>query len=185
MSFLKPGRATIIVCIILGVTLTSPYSAGAHEGPPYPIIVDKDIGPCLVSVWGDPDVGTGTFFIIVDPHQKGAPLPEKTSVRIAVQPVTGRLDEVLYDALRENVRGRLQYKAEAQFDSQERWRLRVLVQTSGGDGEVTSEVDVTPPGYGGWELLLYALPFIAVGFLWLRAALLGRSLKNSLLSKQA
>ena len=34
----------------------------AHEGPPYPILVDKTLGPCVVSVWSDPDVGTGTFF---------------------------------------------------------------------------------------------------------------------------
>jgi hypothetical protein len=59
------------------------------------------------------------------------------------------------------------------------------VHTSNGDGEVAAEVEATPPGYGRWDLLLYALPFVAVGFLWLRATLRGRSRKDNLLSKEA
>jgi hypothetical protein len=183
---LKDARAILIATIIIGARLVLwPVSAGAHQGPPYPIIVDRDIGPCLISVWADPDVGTGTFFIMLDPHQKGGGFPAQTAVRIAVQPVSGRLDEVRYDAARDNIRGRVQYKAEAQFDTEERWRVRILVHTSEGDGEAATEVEVTPPGYGRWDLLLYALPFIAVGFLWLRATLQGRSTKERLLSKQA
>ncbi|HEX2163472.1 MAG TPA: hypothetical protein VHM02_05945, partial [Thermoanaerobaculia bacterium] len=37
--------------------------AAAHEGPPYPIVVDRPAGPVLLSVWADPDVGTGTFHV--------------------------------------------------------------------------------------------------------------------------
>jgi hypothetical protein len=183
---LRDARAIVIATIIIGARVVLwPSSAGAHQGPPYPIIVDKDLGPCLISVWADPDVGTGTFFIMLDPHQKGGPFPAQTAVRIAVQPVSGRLNEVRYDAARDDTRGRMQYKALAQFDSQERWRVRVLVHTSEGDGEVGTEVEVTPPGYGRWDLLLYALPFIAVGSLWLRAALRTRGRKNKMLSKEA
>jgi hypothetical protein len=182
---LKDFRAILIAAIIGARIVLLPVSAGAHQGPPYPIIVDKDIGPCLVSVWADPDVGTGTFFIMLDPHQKEGAFPAQTAVRIAVQPVTGRLDEVRYDAARDDTRGRVQYKAQAQFDSEERWRVRILVHTSEGDGETATEVEVTPPGYGRWDLLLYALPFIAVGSLWLRATLRSRGRKDRLLSKQA
>jgi hypothetical protein len=35
-------------------------------------------------------------------------------------------------------------------------------------------VEVTPPGYGRWDLLIYLLPFAAVGALWLRALIKGR-----------
>jgi len=133
-------------------------------------------------VWADPDVGTGTFFVILDPSEKGGSLPEIASVDIAVQPVSGRLDEVKYTAKRDSVRGTVQYKVETYFDSQELWRVRVLVHTSHGDGEVSCDVEVTPPGYGRWDLLLYAFPFIAVGILWLRAVLLGRRRKQRVLA---
>jgi hypothetical protein len=122
------------------------------------------IGPCLVSVWADPDVGLGTFFIILEPPQ-GGKLPEDVTVEIGVRPVNGRLAETLHKAERESLRSRTQFKAEIPFDTQERWLTRVLLKSSQGGGEATVEVEVTPPGCGCWDLLLYLLPFLAVGFL--------------------
>ena len=90
--------------------------ASAHEGPPYPILVDKMIGPCLVSVWADPDVGVGTFFIILEPPQ-GGKLPEDVTVEIGARPVSGRLAETRHKAERESLRGRTQFKAEIPFDA--------------------------------------------------------------------
>jgi hypothetical protein len=178
-------RAAHLTAVILGFSLlTSTATVVAHEGPPYPIIVDKPLGPCIASVWGDPDVGVGTFFIILEPGQKGNPLPEEIRVEIAVQPVTGRLDEVRYNAVRDPIRGVVQYKVESNFDSEELWRVRVLLYTSQGNGEIATEVEVTPPGYGKWDLLLYAFPFIVIGVLWLRAVLRGRS-RRKLRSEKA
>jgi hypothetical protein len=128
------------------------------------------IGPCLVSVWADPDVGVGTFFILLDPPQ-GASLPEDVTVEIGVRPVSGRLAEARYKAVREALVGRTQFKVEVPFDAQERWLTRILLNSSQGGGEAAVEVEVTPPGYGRWDLLLYAAPFLAVGFLWLNAFL--------------
>ncbi|HXG64930.1 MAG TPA: hypothetical protein VNO70_07465 [Blastocatellia bacterium] len=142
------------------------------------MIVDQTVGPCVVSVWGDPDVGTGTFFIILE-QPEGSALPEDIKVEVGVQPVSGRLAEARYLAEREAVRGRVQYKAEVPFDAQEIWQVRLLLQTSRGGGEATVNVEVTPPGLGKWDLLLYLFPFIAVGFLWLRAILRGRSRKKA------
>jgi hypothetical protein len=65
----------------------------------------------------------------------------------------------------------VQYRAEVPFDAQERWRVRVLLQTARGSGEAVTEVEVTPPGLGPFDLVLYLFPFIAVAFLWFRAAL--------------
>ncbi len=144
------------------------FPAGAHEGPPYPIMVDKMVGPCVMSVWADPDVGIGTFFIILEPSQGGA-IPDNIKVEIAVQPVSGRLPEARYQAARERLRERVQFKAEAPFDAQELWRVRVLLQTSQGSGEAATDVEVTPPGFGRWDLLIYLFPFLLIGLLWLRA----------------
>jgi hypothetical protein len=142
--------------------------ASAHEGPPYPILVDKSLGPASASVWADPDVGTGTFFVILEPPDGGA-LPEDIKVEIAVRPADGRLAEAVHAASREDVRGRVQYKAEVPFDAQGPWRVRVMLQSPQGGGEITTDVEVTPPGLGRWDLLFYLLPFAAVGVLWLRA----------------
>jgi len=167
-----------MIGLVIRSLLTGVRQASAHEGPPYPILVDKMIGPCLVSVWADPDVGVGTFFIILDPP-RGGTLPEDVAVEIGVRPVNGRLPEALYRAGRESLRGQTQFKAEIPFDAQERWLTRILLKSSQVGGEATVEVEVTPPGYGRWDLLLYLFPFLAVGFLWLKAFLRGRSRKKA------
>jgi hypothetical protein len=151
-----------------GLLLACRVLAFAHEGPPYAIIVDKTVGPCVLSVWADPDVGTGTFFFILEPVP-GGKLPDDVRVEVGVRPVSGRIPEAVYAAEREDQGGRVQYKALVPFDAQELWRVRISLQSSKGDGEATIDVEVTPPGYGRWDLLIYLLPFVAVGALWLRA----------------
>ena|ERR1044071_4581811 len=124
----------------------------------------------MVSVWADPDVGTGTFFVIPEPFE-GSPLADDLQVKVCVQPVSGRLAEACYSTVREEVSGHVQFKAEVPFDAQEFWRVRIILQSSQGSDEVTVEVEATPPGLGRWDLLLYLFPFIAVGLLWLRAVI--------------
>ena len=164
----------------LVLVLFCPAPASAHEGPPYPILVDQAAGPYLISIWADPDVGVGTFFVILE-APAGSTLPEEIGVEIGVQPISGRLAEAHYDATREAVRERVQYKAEVPFDRQELWRVRVFVQSSVGRSELTTDVEVTPPGYGRWDLLIYLFPFVAIGLLWLRAVLRGRSRRGAAL----
>lgn len=142
--------------------------ARAHEGPPYPILVDKTLGPSNASVWADLDVGTGTFFVILEPAQ-GDALPEELKIEIAVRPTDGRLAEAVHAAVREDVRGRVQYKAEIPFDAAGPWRVRVRLHSSRGGGEAVTDVEVTPPGLGRWDLLIYLFPFLLIGALWLRA----------------
>jgi hypothetical protein len=168
----------LMIGLVIGSLLTVSRQASAHEGPPYPILVDKTIGPCLVSVWADPDVGVGTFFIILEPPSSGT-VPEDVAVEIGVRPVSGRLAEACHKAERENLRGRTQFKAEIPFDAQEHWSARILLNSSQGGGEAVVEVEVTPPGYGRWDLLLYLFPFLAVGGLWLKSFLRGRSRKKA------
>ena len=167
-----PRRADIrfirfILIILVNLLLVVP--AQAHEGPPYPIIVDQPSGPYVITVWADPDVGTGTFYVTLEAAD-GGELPEELAVEIAVQPSTGRLAEASHRAEREPIRGRVQYMAEVPFDAQEMWRVRVTVEGSPGRGEAATEVEVTPPGLGSYDLIFYLLPFVAIGFLWARAA---------------
>jgi len=140
-------------------------SSSAHEGPPFPLFVDQKVDPYVVSVWTDPDVGTAQFFVIVNPQQNGR-LPPDLRVEVGVQPVSGRVPEVFYSAARQNLQGQTQYRADVHFDAQELWRVRVRLESAGGNAETVATVEATPPGYGRWDLLLYLFPFLAVGLLW-------------------
>jgi hypothetical protein len=142
--------------------------AAAHNGPPFPIVTDRLVGPCVISLWTHPDVGIGTFWIMVDAPPGGA-IPKNLKFEIGVLPVSGRLPEKRYAARLDKMRGQLQYYVEAPFDSQEVWRIHLLLDSSAGHAETTATVEVTPPGLGRWDLLWYAAPFAAVGFLWFRA----------------
>ena len=64
---------------------------------------------------------------------------------------------------------KVQYNAAVPFDAQELWRVTLYVTSSAEAGQATATVEVTPTGLGRWDLLLFALPFVGVGFLWFRA----------------
>lgn len=136
----------------------------AHEGPPYPLFVDQMVGGYSVSVWTDPDVGDAVFFVILG--EGHLPPPPDLRVQIGVQPLSGRLPEAFYSAERENLPKQIQYKAQVHFDAQELWRVRVRLESASGSAETTTQVEATPPGYGRWDLLVYLVPFLAVGIVW-------------------
>jgi hypothetical protein len=144
--------------------------ASAHEGPPFPIVIDRAAGPYVISVWTDPDVGIGKFFVFVEPAAETT-FSEGHEVKVCVQPADGRLDEACYSGVRQAKRGREQYYAEVEFDRQEIWKVRVQVSGSEGTAEVSTEVEATPPGLGQWDMLFYGFPFILFGALWAYAAL--------------
>jgi hypothetical protein len=166
-----PGALAFLLLLI-------PTTAGAHDGPPFPILVDQLVGSCMISVWTDPDVGTGTFFIIVN-APSGSTIPADLQVKVGVQPTSGRLPEAFYSAEREDLHGQIQFKALVPFDAQELWRVRVRLQSAQSVGEATVTVEATPPGLGRWDLLVYLLPFLAVGFLWFVAVVRKRSSRRS------
>ena len=153
------------LCVLIVLVLSWPTPAKAHNGPPFPIIENRRVGACVISLWTHPDIGTGSFFVLVDPAPGGR-IPDDLKIEIGIQPESGRLPEVIYAAERDDTRGQVEYKALAQFDRDEYWRVRLVLQSSQGSGEALSRVEATPPGYGRWDLLLYLLPFLAVAFLW-------------------
>jgi len=156
---------SVSVCALLVLVLSWPVPAKAHNGPPFPIIENRKVGACVISLWTHPDIGTGTFFVLVDPIP-GGKIPDDLKITIGIQPESGRLPEVIYTANREDSRGQVEYKALAEFDRDEFWRVRLTLQSAEGSGEALSRVESTPAGYGRWDLLLYLLPFLAVAFLW-------------------
>jgi hypothetical protein len=155
------------VGLLIALWLLLPKPASAHNGPPFPIIENMKVGTSTVALWTHPDVGTGAFYVFVEPAP-GATVPDDLKITIGVQPVTGRLAETFYEAQRVKSHGQVEYNAVANFDRQELWHVRLVIQSSQGSGEATAQVEVTPPGFGRWDLLLYLLPFLIVAFLWLR-----------------
>lgn len=137
----------------------------AHSGPPFPIITDKPMGPCLVSLWTHPDVGTGWFFVVVS-AAPGKTIPKDLKFKIGVLPATGRLKEVVYHTETTVENGETHYNAWPWFDRQELWRINLYMLSSTGNQEASATVEVTPPGFGRWDLLFFSLPFLGVGFLW-------------------
>jgi hypothetical protein len=138
----------------------------------------------MVALWTHPDVGTGAFYVFVEPVP-GAAVPDDLKIKVGVQPVTGRLAETFYEAERVKSHGPVEYNAQAQFDRQELWRVRLVIQSSQGGGEATAQVEVTPPGFGRWDLLLYLLPFLIVAFLWFHGISRMKRRKNARLRHRA
>ncbi len=155
---------------LLLAVLLAPFRTGeAHNGPPFPIIENKQVGPCIIALWTHPDIGLGTFFVILDPLP-GHRMPKNLDVQIGIQPVSGRLPEVMYKLDRDD-QGQVQYKTDrVNFDRDEMWRARLVLHTSDGDGEAVATVEATPTGLGKWDLLWFGAPFLGAGFLWFRAA---------------
>lgn len=160
----RMDRVALALILVVGLSAQPVF---AHNGPPFPIISDQKVGPVVISLWTHPDVGTGTFFVLVDPLP-GKSIPNDLKFSIGIAPVSGRLAEVVYPMTLDSNRGQLEYKNEVQFDQDEMWKVRLILTSAEGNDEVMSQVEATPPGYGRWDLLLFALPFLAVGFLWFK-----------------
>ena len=164
--------------LVTSVFLFSPNAlAHDHNGPPARIITDEQVGPWTLSVWIQQHMDTGTFFVRVH-SAPGTTVPDDLKVEIGVQP-TGRNSPVtFYPASSESPDG--QYTAELPFDTEQSWQVKVRLQSSRGVNEITTYIGPSAPGSGQWQLLLYSLPFLSVGGLWLRVYWLRRGVKRKL-----
>ena len=176
----------LLGCLVSFLLMCS-LSALAHEhhGPPVRIITDEQVGPWTISVWAQQHMDTERFFVKVRPasgrttgRTAGITSSDDLKVEIGVQPASQSSPEVFYPASDESADG--QYTAEAPLDSEKSWQVRVRLQSSRGVSETTTYLGAAPPGFGQWQLLLYALPFLSVGGLWLRVYLLRRGVNRSL-----
>jgi hypothetical protein len=137
---------------------------------------NRQVGPFNVEVWSNPDVGTGSFYIIIDPP-KGSSLlvPADLKVQVSVQPASKRLPVATYDAWREKLLDHVEFKAMVPFDKEETWHVHIVFSSSTASGAADTDVPVTPTLLGRWNLLLFLLPFVGIGVLWFKAASVRRT----------
>jgi hypothetical protein len=168
---LKRGTGLILTLLVL---LAWPSAALAHVGAPYPVLLEEPVGPYLASALADPDVGTGTFYVLVT-LTDGEPVPPGTTVTIWVAPEDGHQAETAHAAEREDTRYGERFVAKVPFDAEGPWQVRLVIEGAAGAGEVTFPVRVTPSGVGWLATLACLLPFVGLGALWLRGVLRQRS----------
>ncbi|MEZ6015987.1 MAG: hypothetical protein R3F49_12785 [Planctomycetota bacterium] len=147
--------------------------AAAHDGPPYPILVDEPVAGIEVSVWADPDVGEGTFYYYIDK----AP----GDVAIAVEATALDPSAVVTRGESQLAPAHAPYQliGTVAFTHRGPWRARFLVTAPSGTGELVYDIDVTPPGLGPIELVWYAIPFLAAAALWLRIFLARKAIVHA------
>ena len=160
-------RAGLLLGLLL-LELAFPRSAQAHGGAPYPILLESPVGPYVVTVLADPDVGGGTFTVELA-LVNGRAVPGGTTVTLWVRPQDGHREEAGYEGRRQ-AEGTGTFVVEIPFDTEGMWQARLVVNGPAGQGERAFSVRVTPPGTNRLGALLCLLPFLALGFLWLIGA---------------
>jgi hypothetical protein len=159
---------------VLLVWLAWPAAAEAHVGAPYPVLLEEAVGPYTVSTLADPDVGQGTFYVLVALAGGESP-PEGTTLMVWVEPEDGHRAEASYQAGRQQTRYGERFVAEVPFDAEGPWQVRLVLEGPAGTGETTFPVRVTPSGVGWLATLACLLPFVILGALWLRGTLRQRA----------
>ena len=165
-----PASAVVAVWLFCAVTTATPR---AHSGPPFPIISGRVTGPYNISVWTDPDStddGTagGRFWVTVHPAEGKLPLPPETTVTVLLEPVDRAGAQSAAGARPIDADPARRFAALV-MDHEGRFRVRVTVTGPLGSAFVDSEVDATydlrpPPAM----IAVYLLPFLLVGFLWIK-----------------
>jgi len=168
------GRAGFAAAIAALVLIHR--GVGAHDGPPFPIVSNQISGPFSISVWTDPDTtddGTagGQFWVTLEAGGKMKAVPAGTIATVSIRPLDragppreGQASPVNGDTGRQFIA--------LVMDHEGRFAVRVTVDGPSGRGQVESQVDATydlrpPPGV----VLLYLMPFVAVGALWVKVLL--------------
>lgn len=168
---MKIWRALLMLLLLL---LAWPQVALAHVGAPYPVLLEEPVGPYIASALADPDVGKGTFYILITlPGDE--PPPADTVVSVWVEPEDGHIAGMAYTAERQDTRYGERFVAEVPFDAKGPWQVRLLIEGAAGSGEALFPVKVTPAGIGWLASLACLLPFVGLGALWLRGVMRQRS----------
>lgn len=174
ISSLFHAARPVVALVFLALCVCAP--AWAHIGPPYPIMQNRRVGLFQVEVWSNPDVGTGSFYIIIDPPKgSGLTVPADMKVQVSVQPLSKRLPVATYGAWREKLLDHVEFKTLVPFDKQELWHVHIAFSSATANGAADTDVSVTPTLLGRWDLLLFLLPFLGIGGLWFKAASVKRS----------
>jgi hypothetical protein len=169
------------LAVLLALGIQAPPIAGAHDGPPFPIVSDAAAGRYLVSVWTDPDAtddesAGGQFWVRIAERQRGR-VPAATRARVTIRPLDRSGPERAAAAMpvRDDITNQF---AALVMDHEGRFAVQVVIEGPLGDAVIDGEVDATydlrPPAF---MIALYMAPFVAVGLLWMRLLLRRRRQK--------
>lgn len=153
----------------------------AHDGPPFPIVSDQRAGAYVVSIWTDPDAtddgsAGGQFWVQMQLAGSDASLPATTRATLGVRPVvrTAPMMSVRAEPVRGDVTNQF---AAVVMDHEGRFAVEVSIDGPAGPATVRAEVDATydlrPPPV---LLVVYALPFVLAGGLWMRLLIKRRAI---------
>lgn len=146
----------------------------AHEGPPFPILVDHPFGQSKLSVWADPDTGEGTFLI----YPEDVPAHVELLFEIKATPKDKNEPRLKSTALMaQSGNEKHSYTAILPFPTEGFWNITVQVKNKQNGNILTSviiPVEVTPPGPSKTEFAVYLVPFLLVGAIWIRVILYKR-----------
>jgi len=164
-------RAAAALCGLLATTAVA--ALRAHNGPPFPIVPTRIVGPYQLSVWTDPDTtddgsAAGRFWVTLQPAGGGRTLPAETRAEVSIRPldrqgppIAGRAAPVGRDPSRQFVA--------LVMDHEGPFAVRVTIEGPLGAADVDAQVDATYDLRPSPVLLIvYAVPFLLVGFLWVK-----------------
>jgi len=160
---------------LIGVLLATGVGH-AHSGPPFPVVSNRIAGAYQLSVWTDPDTtddgsAAGRFWVTILPGGAGTTIPAETRATVSITPLTG--SGPARTAVAEPVRGDVASQfAALVMDHEGRFHVRVTIAGPAGPAEVDADVDATYDlRPAPWLIALYVLPFVLVGFLWIKLML--------------
>jgi hypothetical protein len=170
------AHAALLAAAMVLLLGTQPHTVAAHDGPPFPIVTDRQAGPYQVSIWTDPDATSdgsagGQFWVVLGRAGEAADLLTGTRATVSVQPLDR--EGVKQVATAQPVQGNLRNQfATLVMDHEGRFDVQVVVDGPLGRVEVTSQVsatyDLRPPAY---LIAVYLIPFLLMGLLWTRLLL--------------
>lgn len=162
--------------IWMAVLLTVwPGRVFTHSGPPFPLVSDRIAGPYQLSLWTDPDAtsdgsAAGQFWLMLQ-LSDGTPVPSDTRAIIEIR-AQDRVGDT-HSAHTAPVDGDVSRQfAALLMDHEGPFAVRATISGARGTAGVNAAVDATYDlRPARWLLGLYVLPFVAVGFLWLKLLL--------------
>lgn len=168
------------LAVLAGLSATQVH---AHDGPPYPIVTDQEAGAYSVSIWTDPDTtddgsAGGQFWVILSPAAAGATVPADTRVTVAIERADGPGARLEATAVRERA-DQSRWFAALPMDREGRFRVVLSIEDGREVATLETQVDATYDERPAPILLvLYAVPFLLAGLLWLNVLIRRRQVNG-------
>ena len=157
--------------------------SSAHDGPPYPIVIDRVVGALSVSVWSDPDTtddgsAGGQFWVILAPVSGASPV-EDPRVTVAVQSAEHPEARGEIAAAREGT-DTSRWFAALPMANEGRFHVTVTIAHGQEIHRVEAEVEATYDERPAPILLaIYAVPFVLAGVLWVKLLARRRAVRQA------